>query len=171
MKKIIVLGNSGSGKSTFTANLSKKTNIESLHLDPIVFKYSWDSPNFEELQEKVAEIIKKDSWIIDGNFLNKAVERFDNCDTIFFLDINRFTCLFSVIKRHRKYKGKHRDSRSDYCDEKLSKAYLKWVFFDFYKSSRKIIKEYISNCNNKNVIVFKSRKMINKYLKGETLWK
>lgn len=167
MQKIIVLGNSGAGKSTFSSILSKKINIDCLHLDPIVFKYSWDIPNFEELEIKVAEMLTNNSWIIDGNFINNALERFEKCDTVYFLDINRFTCLFSVIKRHRKYKGKHRDSRSDFCDEKLSKNYLKWVFSDFYKTSRKIILDYISSNNNKKIIVFKSRRQINKYLKEE----
>ena len=76
-------------------------------------------------EEKVNEMLTKDSWIIDGNFLNNASNRFSECDTVFFLDLNRFICMRSVIKRHKQYKGKHRDSRSDYCDEKLSKVISK----------------------------------------------
>ena len=63
-----------------------------------------------------------------------------------------------------KYKGKKRESRSDLCDEKITKSYLKWVFIDFYKTSRKIIKNLVKD-NNKKVVIFKSRRQINKYIK------
>ena len=167
MKKIIVLGNSGSGKSTFTTILANKLHIDFLHLDPLVYKYSWDKPEFNEMEEKVNEMLTKNSWIIDGNFLNNASNRFSECDTVFFLDLNRFICMRSVIKRHKKYKGKHRDSRSDYCDEKLSLSYLKWVVKDFYKTSRKVILNFIKENPEKNIIVLKTRKQVNRYLKEE----
>ena len=166
MKKIIVLGNSGSGKSTLTIQLANKLHIEKLHLDPIVYKYSWDNPEFNEMEEKVNQLIPKESWIIDGNFLNNASKRFDECDTIYFLDLNRFICVYSVLKRHHQYKGKHRDSRSDDCDEKITLNYLKWVFSEFYKTSRKTIKKYIEENPDKNVIIFKNRRQVNKYLRG-----
>lgn len=165
MKKVIVLGNSGSGKSTFTTLLADKLHIDFLHLDPLVYKYSWDNPEFEEMEKKVEELIYKDSWIIDGNFLNNALNRFKECDTIVFLDLNRFVCMNSVIKRHKKYKGKHRDSRSDDCDEKLTLSYLKWVVRDFYKTSRKIILKYIKDHPEKKVVILKNRRQVNNYLK------
>ena len=166
MRKIIILGNSGSGKSTFTSHLANKLHIDFLHLDPIVYKYSWDNPEFKEMEDKVSQLLAKPSWIIDGNFINNALKRFELCDTIFFLDINRFVCVRSVLKRHKQYKGKHRDSRSDFCDERITKNYLKWVFFDFYKTSRKTILKIIKDNPDKNIIIFKNRKQINNYLRG-----
>ena len=165
MKKVIVLGNSGSGKSTFTTLLADKLHIDFLHLDPLVYKYSWDNPEFEEMEKRVEELIYKDSWIVDGNFLNNALNRFKECDTIVFLDLNRFICMNSVIKRHKKYKGKHRDSRSDDCDEKLTLSYLKWVVRDFYKTSRKTILKYIKDHPEKKVVILKNRRQVNNYLK------
>ena len=167
MSKILILGNSGSGKSTFTKVLANKLNCEYLHLDTIIYKHSWTNPEFEEMENKIKEYILKPSWIIDGNFLNKATDRFLQCDTIYFLDINRFVCLFSVIKRYFKYKGKSRDSRSDLCDEKITKDYLKWVFKGFYKTSRKYIYEFIKQNPSKKVVIFKNRRQINKYIKEE----
>ena len=57
MKKIIVLGNSGSGKSTFTTILANKLHIDFLHLDPLVYKYSWDKPEYKEMEEKVEKLL------------------------------------------------------------------------------------------------------------------
>lgn len=171
MSKILILGNSGSGKSTFTKKLANKLNIDYLHLDTIIYKHSWTNPEFEAMEQKIQDYILKPSWIIDGNFLNKATSRFTECDTIYFLDINRFVCLFSVINRYFKFKGKKRDSRSDLCDEKLTKDYLKWVFSGFYKTSRKRIYDFIKQNPNKKVIIFNSRRQINKFIKEELSWK
>ena len=165
MNKILVLGNSGAGKSSFTSLLAKKLNIDYLHLDKIVYKYNWDSPCFDDLRYEVDNFITKEKWIMDGNFLNNSLNRFQECDTIYFLDINRFVCLISVLKRNKKYKGKQRESRSDFCDEKITFSYLKWVFFDFYRTSRKEIKKILIENSNKKVIVFKNRRQINKYTK------
>lgn len=163
--KILVLGNSGSGKSTFTQTLSQKMNIPFLHLDTIIYKHDWKEPEFEQAQHIVYDFMKKENWIIDGNFLNKIVNRFEECNCIYFLDFNRFICLWSVIKRYFKYKGKKRSSRSNYCDEKLTFDYLKWVGIDYYKTSRKTIKNYLSQHSEKKIIIFKNRKQVQKYLK------
>ena len=165
MPKILVLGNSGSGKSTFTSKLAKRLNIKYLHLDTIIYKHDWKTPEIEELQKHIDLFLKEDDWIIDGNFLKKATSRFELCDTIYFLDINRFTCFFSVIHRYFKYKGKKRSSRSELCDEKLTKDYLKWVFFDFYRTSRKTIYKFIKDNTDKKIYIFKNRRQVNKYLR------
>ena len=58
MSKIIVLGNSGSGKSTFTSKLADKLNIEYLHLDTIIYKHSWNKPEFDEMEKQIDEFLK-----------------------------------------------------------------------------------------------------------------
>ena len=166
MNKILVLGNSGAGKSSFTRELADILKYDYIHLDTIVYQQSWDQPHFKEMEEYIQVILKKDNWIIDGNFLNNAQERFGQCDTIFFLDINRFTCLFSALFRNYKYKGKYRESRNVNCDEKITKSYLKWIFVDFYKTSRIKIYDIINKNQDKQIIVFKNRKAIKKYLRG-----
>lgn len=165
MSKILVLGNSGSGKSTLTITLAKKMNIEYLHLDTLVYKHNWDIPEYEQMELIVNDFIKKENWIMDGNFINNALSRYQECDTIFFLDINRFICLYSVLKRKRIYQGKKRESRSDLVDERITFSYLKWVFIDYYKTSRKKILEFIKNNPSKKIVIFKNRKQVNNYIK------
>ena len=165
MNKIIILGNSGSGKSTFAKQLAEIIKIDYIHLDKLVYLHSWDKPEHENMEKEVQEVLKRDSWIIDGNYLNYAKERFDLCDTIFFLDINRFVCLNSIIKRKKTYKGKQRESRNSNVDEKITLSFINWVFFGFYRTSRKKIRNIIKNSSNKNIVVFKNRKQIKNYLK------
>ncbi|CCZ85901.1 MAG TPA: ATP-binding cassette domain-containing protein [Candidatus Caccosoma faecigallinarum] len=163
MEKIVVLGNSGSGKSTLTKKMADILKIPYLHLDTIVWKHDWQEKELDQIENTIYQFIQQKQWICDGNFLKKASERFAQCDTIIFLDMNRWLCFFRVIKRYFKYKNKPRESRSVLCNEKLDSSFLKWVRTDFYKQSRPKILELCSN-SNKNVIILKNKKEVNKFL-------
>ena len=163
MKRIVVLGNSGSGKSTLTKKLAMNLNIPYLHLDTIVWKHNWQEKELDQIESIIHEFIDQDNWICDGNFLKKAPARFELCDTIIFLDMKSWICYYRVIKRYFKYKNKPRESRSELCNEKLTKDFLKWVKKDFYRESRpKILK--LCEDPTKKVIILKNKKEVKNFL-------
>ena len=57
MKKVLVIGSGGAGKSTFARRLSKKTGLEVIHLDQLYWKPNWVETPKDEWQEIVKEII------------------------------------------------------------------------------------------------------------------
>ena len=65
--KIIVLGCSGSGKSTFSRKLHEKTNLPLIHLDNIWWKPDRTHISRDEFDHKLVEILKSDKWIVDGD--------------------------------------------------------------------------------------------------------
>lgn len=70
MKRVIVIGSPGAGKSTFARRLRDKTGLPLHYLDMI-----WHLPDRTNISEKefdgkLNEILKTDSWIIDGNYIN-----------------------------------------------------------------------------------------------------
>ena len=75
MQKILVIGSPGSGKSTFAVQLSKQLDLPVIHLDKLNWiddKNTLNPAGFDELLEKV---LKKDSWIIDGNYSRTLSKR------------------------------------------------------------------------------------------------
>jgi adenylate kinase family enzyme len=84
MKKISVVGSPGAGKSTFSDNLSNLIDVNVIHMDKLFWKPGWVNISREELMEKVKEVLKKDKWIIDGNYQNTLEQRFLESDTIIF---------------------------------------------------------------------------------------
>ena len=68
MKKIIVIGCSGSGKTTFSQKLCEKTGIQLFHLDAIWHRSDKTHISREEFDKRLGEILALDSWIIDGNY-------------------------------------------------------------------------------------------------------
>ena len=162
--KIVIIGYSGSGKSTLAKTLGNYYNIPVLHLDSVHFKPGWIERDDLESNEIVKEFMSKNqSWIIDGNYKNIAVERFESSDQLIFLNYNRFTCLIGVIKRYFQNKGKTRKDMAEGCNEKLDLTFLWWVFVKGRTITRRSrLSGYAEN--HKNSLIFKNRKQLRKYL-------
>lgn len=108
MKKIILIGSGGAGKSTLASKLGKKLNIEVFHLDQLFWKPNWEMTDREYQIEIQNDLIMKPTWIIDGNYGGTLDLRIKSADTIIFLDRNRFICIYQVLKRVKKYNGSSR---------------------------------------------------------------
>jgi len=161
MKKIIVIGCAGSGKSYFTSKLSKIINIKKHHLDCYFWKENWVKTPRDEFVKIVDKIMEEDSWIIDGNYSNTMERRMIKADTIFFLDMPTDLCLES----ERKRRGSKREDLPDYLIEPLEEDKEFVEFIKNYKTNRRpnvisLLKKY----KDKNIIIFTSRNQVDEYL-------
>lgn len=115
MNRIFVTGNAGSGKSTLAKELAKRKGIPFFSLDKIVWQENWQKTPKEERQKKIAGLLKKKSWVIDGvdyDILRAA-------DTVIFLDIPRKISFYRVIKRNSRYLFSSRPDLPPNCPEIL----------------------------------------------------
>lgn len=151
MNKIIVIGCSGSGKSTFSISLQKKTNLPIFHLDNIWWKEDRTHIQREEFDEKLNAICKKDKWIIDGNYSRTLEVRFSSCDTVIFLDYDTELCLDGITKRV----GKHRQD-IPWVEEKLNPELVNFVK-SFKEVERPKIYALMERYPEKTYIIFKDR--------------
>jgi adenylate kinase family enzyme len=90
MKRVLVLGSGGAGKSTFARRLGDLLNIEVKHLDKFYWRSGWTEPAKDEWLKIVNELTRGDSWIIDGNYGGTIEARLERCDTVVFLDMPRW---------------------------------------------------------------------------------
>jgi adenylate kinase family enzyme len=100
MKQVCVIGNSGSGKSVFSKKLANISKLPLIHLDKYYWTDTCTRPHESDWQQEVSEIVKADSWIIDGHHETTLVERFEKADTIIFLDYSVWLSLYRALKRH-----------------------------------------------------------------------
>ena len=99
MKKVIVIGCPGSGKTTFAEKLQEKTNLPLYYLDAIWHKPDKTHISREEFDERIKEIFALSEWIIDGNY-NRTIEmRLKECDTVFLFDLPTEVCLQGATDR------------------------------------------------------------------------
>lgn len=166
MNRIMIFGFSGSGKSTLAGKLGELLGIEPTHLDKLHWLPGWVESTREYKREKLAPVVSRDRWIIEGNYLAVLFkERFDNADTIIFTDVNRFACFKNAFLRSVKYRHRTRPDMGEGCTEKFDFEFAKWILFDGRKKRRKYldIAERGRLCG-KEVYVFKSIRQINKWL-------
>ena len=126
--KIAVIGYSGSGKSTLAAALGAKYSIDVLHLDCVHFLPGWE---IRPKEEKVRSFLDSHSeWVIDGNYTRLSYERrMKEADMIVFLNFNRFNCFFRAYGRYLRYRGVHRRSMAEGCNEKFDLEFAKWILW------------------------------------------
>lgn len=97
--KILILGCSGSGKSTFARKLQKLTGLPLIHLDNIWWKPDRTHISRDAFDRKLDEIIDTDCWIMDGDYSRTYEKRIAACDTIFFLDFSEEVCMDGITGR------------------------------------------------------------------------
>jgi adenylate kinase family enzyme len=164
MNKICIVGCGGSGKSTFARKLGELTGLPVLYLDVYFWKAGWVQRNREEWESIVHDLVKKDRWIMDGNFEKTQDIRFENADTIIFLDIPLYKCLINVLKRLIIYRNNKRLDMADGCKESFDFSFYKWIW-RFKKTDGKKTMVRLKQLNGqKEIVILRNNKEIDKYL-------
>ena len=162
MKKVLVIGGNGSGKSTFSKKLSEKTGLPCVHLDKIFWRGNWEYVSREEFDILLSAELEKDEWIIDGNFERTLEERMKSADTVFYFDFPTVACLFGVTERVIKNYGKTRSDMGGNCPERFDFEFYKAIL-RFNRKNRPKTKALLEKYKP-DVIVFKNRRHAEEYL-------
>ena len=99
MKKINVIGTTGSGKSTFSKRLAKQLDYPCIHMDQLFWKANWVEPTDEEFIPKVELAVSGDVWVLDGNYSRTNEIKWANVDTVIWLDYSYLRTLLQLFKR------------------------------------------------------------------------
>lgn len=159
MKKVIVIGCPGAGKSTFARKLRDKTGLSLYYLDMLFHNSDGTSVERKAFDKGLTEILEKDSWIIDGNYNRTMEMRLKKCDTAFLLDYPVELCLESA-------KSRIREKREDfpYVEQEFDEEFKKWIS-DFPKNNLPEIYSLLEKYKDKvNIVIFKSREEANAFL-------
>ncbi len=105
-KRILVLGVSASGKSTFAKRLREKVQLPLTRVDAFMWQPGWQYIGDEATIAKLQEIGSGEEWIIEG-YIEKCVRPFlfERADSIIYLDYPRRVATLRYLKRclkHRK---------------------------------------------------------------------
>ena len=128
MKRILVLGSSGAGKSTFARELGERLGVETIHLDSYYWQPNWTPTPPEEWDRKLEGLLERESWVMDGNYPASLPLRLQYADTVVFLDRGRVQSLLRCIGRLLKYRGQSRPELAPGCNEKIDWEFLKWIW-------------------------------------------
>ena len=167
MKKVLVIGPGGAGKSTFARRLGDLLDIEVKHLDKLYWRAGWQEPAKDEWLERVKELATEESWIMDGNYGGTLEVRLKQSDTIIFLDMPRLLCLWRITKRRILYSGRSRPDMAEGCPEQLNWEFVRWVWHYSRTSRPKVVKLLRENAETKKIVWLRSRADVRRFLDGQ----
>ncbi len=168
MERILLIGCSGAGKSTFSRRLHQIfPTHELIYLDKLYWQPDWIETSKEEWQITVNQLVAKERWIMDGNYGGTLRQRIARADTIVFFDFPTWRCILGVTKRilSNKLGFAKRPDITEGCPERWDWIFYKWIL-NYNKKTRpavfKSIKE--SNFPSERLFIVKNNRDLNQLL-------
>ena len=159
MKKIIVIGCPGSGKSTFSKSLHKITKIPLYHLDMLFWNEDKTTVEKSVFLDRLSKIIENSEWIIDGNYGSTMELRMQKCDTVIFLDYPSDVCLDGIKERKGKPRSDMPWIESDEDDEDFIECIK-----NYNSQSRPKVTELLKRYSHKDIYIFSNRIQAEEFL-------
>lgn len=165
MKRICIIGGSGTGKTTLAKNLGKQLNLPVYHIDGIHHLKNWEIRNKDERDKIILEKADEDKWIIDGTYSSTLKQRLEKSDCVIYLDYSTIAQIKGVLGRFIKNHGKEKEEIPG-CKEKMSLEFFWWVV-NWRKNKRQTIIENLQGIESSKIHIFKTRKQLNKWYESE----
>ena len=163
MKKVIVIGCPGSGKSTVSRALHNKTGIPLYHLDMMYWNDDRTTVEKSVFLERLSVVLEKDEWIIDGNYGATMELRMEACDTVIFLDYLLDVCLDGIRERRGKLR-----SDMPWIETEEDAEFIEFIK-NYNEQQKPKVLELLKKYGDKNIIILKSREQMDAFLNGEKI--
>ncbi|MBS0529410.1 MAG: DNA topology modulation protein [Proteobacteria bacterium] len=165
MQRVLVMGSSGSGKSTFAQKLSAMTGIPVISLDALFWKPGWTPSEAAEFDARVTDAMNAPCWIMDGDYLAHVGNlRRERADTVIWFDLPRATCMIGVMTRIAKTYGRVRPEMAPGCPERIDFEFLRYVW-TYRRKRRPRFAGFLDGLRaDQTVVRFASRTEADRYL-------
>ncbi|MCP9485117.1 MAG: hypothetical protein MSC30_04605 [Gaiellaceae bacterium MAG52_C11] len=150
MRRVVVLGCSGAGKTVLAHRLGRALDLPIIHGD-------FHRDDWEELQPALIALAE---WVIDAMRVNSLDERLARADTAVFLDLSSWECFLGVLRRRRRYRGGlHADGVADFVNLEL----LFWLFRFRSRYRPRVLELLKRHAGTTEIVVLRSRAEANAF--------
>ena len=166
MKRVMIIGSGGAGKSTLAMKMAEITCLPLTHLDKVFWQSNWQEPDKSWWSQKVAELANEENWILDGNYGGTMAIRLEKADTVIFMDYPSWIKVWRVLKRFWLNRKKSRPDMPEDCPEQIDWPFIHYVAN--YNKSRKpgIMKKLANLRSDQKAIILKNDKQTCAFLQS-----
>ena len=160
MKRVLVIGPGGAGKSTFARKLSSRTKLPLTALDELYWQPGWVATPHPDWARIVSGLVEVDEWLLDGNYSKTLPIRLAAADTVFFFDFPRRRYVLGSLVRLWKNRGAAIQAPG--CPEHFSPQFLRFLW-RWRSKKRPAVLQMLEQCSA-GVVVFNRRSEAERYL-------
>lgn len=164
VKRISIIGGPGTGKSTLADNLGRELKLPVYHMDGVNYFPNWVQRDKEDRDRIYIEQINKEQWVMEGTYRSTLEPRMERTEVTIYLDFPSIVRAKNVLSRYLKNKNKEKPEIPG-CKEQMHLNFLWWVIK--WRKKKPYIKEVLEKNKHMEVIIFKSRKKLNKWYEKE----
>jgi adenylate kinase family enzyme len=166
MRRVLVMGCSGSGKSTFGRQLADKLRLPFVSIDQIHWQPGWREPAPQEFNAKMTREAEKPAWVMDGNYTrNGAGElRRARADTVLWFDLPRWVCMLGIIRRSATSYGQVRPEMALGCPEKFDWEFWRYVWTYRAVQRPKLLTYFSALSADQRLVTFTARAQAAEFL-------
>ncbi len=99
MQRIVVVGSTGSGKTTMARQLGGLLGLPHVELDALHWDANWTEAPDDVFRQRVVNALSGDGWVVDGNYSAVRDLIWGRTDTIVWLDYSLGLILRRLARR------------------------------------------------------------------------
>lgn len=162
MDRVAIIGCGGGGKSWLARELGVMLGIRPVHMDGMYYDQDWQPLAKEPFAALQRELVAAPRWVIDGNYASTLPIRLEVADTVIFLDLPAWACLWGITQRRLRHHGGQHAATGVYDR-------VTWDFIRYIASYRRQmaprVRELISShADDAQVVVLRSRRGVRRFL-------
>lgn len=165
MKRVLLLGSPGAGKSTFARKLASLISLPVIHLDRYYNDASLGYADDTEAWEQMVKLrMAQPEWIMDGNYSSTIAARIERADIVFLFQYARWRAFLGLLRRRIEYHSKVREDMPDGWRERVDFGFLRfvWDFNKHYVTSK--LAAAMKDCPPEKIVIFKNPRDVQRYL-------
>jgi adenylate kinase family enzyme len=160
--RITIIGCGGSGKSHLSRSLGTLLGITPVHLDGLYYDQDWKPLDKEQFAALQRDRVTAPRWIIDGNYASSLPIRLHAADTVIFLDLPGWKCLWGIAQRRLRHRGGQHKDIGVY--DRITWKFVRYVFGYRRQMAPRVRKLIADHAGNAEVVVLLSRRATRDYL-------
>lgn len=162
MDRIAIIGCGGSGKSHLSRSLGTLLGITPVHLDGLYYDQDWKPLDKEQFAALQRDLVTAARWIIDGNYASSLPIRLQTADTVIFLDLPGWTCLWGIAQRRLRHRGGQHKDIGVY--DRITWNFVRFIFGYRRQMAPRVRRLIADHAGNAEVVVLRSRRAARDYL-------